>query len=167
MTARERQTEKEKEGDRECVAVCIKNNPPRQLEPPNFSKRRIFQDETKLCIPKNGYHFPDSLCGTDEATIFVEEDGQTGSSLNGGRRSLDHGCNLRGQFTPSPRPWKMIRYFHLIRNPSCLFPSPSWRGKWTALSGPLPLPVDMRRDGILPTSKLDDERERNRNRERH
>jgi len=29
------------------------------------------------------------------------------------------------QQMPSPRPWKMIRYFHL------------WREKWTALSGPL------------------------------
>ena len=35
--------------------------------------------------------------------------------LQGPRR----GCPLRGQQMPSPRPWKMIRYFHsTVRNPS-------------------------------------------------
>jgi len=36
---------------------------------------------------------------------------------------------------PSPRPWKMIRYFHstVLTNP----PGHLWREKWTALSGPL------------------------------
>ena len=40
--------------------------------------------------------------------------------------------NLRGQQIPSPRPWKMIRYFH-----STVLPGHLWCDKWTALSAPL------------------------------
>ena len=57
---------------------------------------------------------------------------------------------------PSPRPRKMIRYFHSTVQKLSNPPGHLWRDKWTVLSGPLSVSLLLlqEREGLLESSNF-------------